>query len=501
MSRTNRFLYNANLSLMLQVVTIIAGFIVPRFMLTCYGSEIYGLVASVTQFISYFALVEAGLSTAAVSALYKPLAENDHDRVNAILSAGRHLYNQTGYIFVSLVLGFAIIYPIFIKSASVTLIEVFLLVLIIGCSGALEFFTMAKYRILLVADQKIYVISIASICAIILNTIIIVVLAEHRVNIVLLKAVALCAVFLRSIILYFYFKHAYKNINYQVQPDNKALAKRWDALYLQILGTVHLSAPIIIATIFTSLKMVSIYAIYNMILGGIAGLLSVTISGLFASFGDVIAKGEQDILQKAYQEFELVYYMLITWVYSCSIILIMPFIKLYTQGITDANYYVPILGILFVVNGLLYNIKGPQGVLVQSAGLFKETRVQTSIQGLIAVIGGIIFVQYWGLSGLLIGIILSNIYRDIDLLFFIPKNVTKLKVRISFYRILVIFVCFAITQIPFIFINIDISNYLQWIQYAVVVGIYSLIVVVTINVICDKAVLMGVIKRFSSVVS
>ncbi len=99
-----------------------------------------------------------------------------------------------------------------------------------------------------------------------------------------------------------------------------------------MLGSVHSGAPVIIATLFTSLKMVSVYSIYNMVLGGIAGLLSVAVNGLFASFGDVIARNEQNILQQAYQEFELVYYMLITWVYSCSIVLIMPFIKLYTQG-------------------------------------------------------------------------------------------------------------------------------------------------------------------------
>ena len=45
---------------------MIAGFITPRFMLTAYGSEINGLISSILQFISYFNLVEAGLSSAAV---------------------------------------------------------------------------------------------------------------------------------------------------------------------------------------------------------------------------------------------------------------------------------------------------------------------------------------------------------------------------------------------------------------------------------------------------
>lgn len=496
MNRSKVFLYNSSSAALLQIITVIAGFIIPRIMLTVYGSEINGLVTSISQFIGYFNLVEAGLASAAVYLLYKPLAEEDTKGINAILSASRHFYNQSGYIFVSLVLGLAVIYPAFIKSSAVGTLEIAILVLVLGCSGALEFFTMSKYRVLLTADQKVYVLSLASICSIILMTIIIAVLASYEVNIVVVRAVALCAVFLRSFILHFYVKRNYDYVDYYKEPNNAALNKRWDALYLQILGSVHTGAPVIIATLFTSLKTVSVYSIYNMVLGGIAGLLSVAVNGLFASFGDVIARNEQNVLQQAYQEFELVYYMLITWVYSCSIVLIMPFIKLYTQGVHDVNYNVPLIGFLFVLNGLMYNIKTPQGMLVISAGLFKETRVQTTIQGLIAVVAEVILAQFWGLAGILVGAILSNLYRDIDLLFFIPRNVTRLPVRNTFYRIVRIFICGIIIIFPFKYITIHAVSYLYWIQSAILVSIYAALVVLLINVILDRKIFLSVMRRF-----
>ena len=497
MSRSVNIINNSLAAAMLHVFTIIAGFIIPRIMLTVYGSEINGLVTSISQFIAYFNIVEAGLASAAVYSLYKPLADKDSAGISAILSASRNFYNQTGYIFVSLVLGLTIIYPALIKSASATTIEICILVFVIGCSGALEFFTMSKYRVLLTADQKLYVLSIASICSIALSTLIIVVLAKLGFSIVVVRAVALSAVFLRSFILYFYVRKNYKNVDYYAKPNNDALKKRWHAFYLQLLGIIQLGAPVIIATFFTNLKTVSVYSIYNVVLGGISGLLSIVINGLYASFGDVIAKNEQDILQKAYQEFELVYYMIITWVYSCSFVLIMPFIKLYTKGVKDADYYVPIIGVLFVVNGLMHNIKTPQGMMVFSAGLFKETRVQTTIQGSIAVIAEIVFVQFWGLAGILAGSILSNLYRDIDLLFFIPRNVTELRVRKSFYRIVRIFVCVGISIIPFAYIGIKVDSYLQWVQNAIFVGFYAFFVIFVINIIFDRKVLLGAIRRLS----
>ena len=196
----------------------------------------------------------------------------------------------------------------------------------------------------------------------------------------------------------------------------------------------------------------------------------------------MIARKQQDILQKTYQEFELVYYAIIAWAFSCTMVLIMPFIKLYTAGITDANYNLPLIAVLFTLNGLLHNLKTPQGMLVISAGLYRETRWQVTIQGLIAVIGGVVFVQYWGLAGILMGSILSNIYRDIDLLFYIPRKLTKLRVRNSFVRMIRVFICSIIIYLPFLeFVHIDCSNYLEWVGWAIITAAYAFIVVVIAN--------------------
>lgn len=496
MNRTRNFLYNSLTAALLQIVTVAAGFIIPRIILVHYGSDINGLVTSITQFIAYFNLVEAGLAGAAVYALYKPLADNDYKSINAVLSATRRFYILSGYIFVALTLGLALIYPAFVKTADLSPVGVGILVLILGVSGAMDFFTMAKYRALLTADQKLYVLSLASIVAIILNTVIITVLAYWGASIVVLRLVALLSVFARSLIFSIYVKLKYPYIDYKEKPDNEALNKRWDALYLQILGSVHSGAPVIIATVFTTLPMISVYAIFNMVVGGVSGIVGIFTSGLSASFGDVIMRNEQKVLQKAYQEFELMYYALITWAFSCTMILIMPFMKLYTAGITDVNYNLPLIGMLFTINGLLYSLETPQGMLVISAGLYKETRRQTIIQGLIAVVGGVIFVQFWGLAGILLGSIVSNIYRAIDLLFYIPRKVTNLRVRSTFYRWIRIFICFGLICLPFVsYIQIDCSSFLEWTGWAVITAIYALLVVVIINYIFDRKVFGDVISR------
>lgn len=499
-NRTKSFIYNSITAALFQLAVFVTGFIVPRIMLVNYGSEINGLVTSITQFIAYFNLVEAGLAGAAIYALYKPLADDDHISINAILSATNRFYILSGYIFVALTIGLALIYPFFVKTSQISPLSVGVLVIILGVSGALEFFTMAKYRALLTADQKMYIISLASIVAIVLYTVIIAVLAYNGASVVVLRLVALLSVFARSLILYTYVRFRYTYINYKEAPNNEALNKRWDALYLQVLGVVHTGAPVIIATIFTSLKMVSVYSIFNMVVAGVSGVVGIFTSGLSASFGDVIARNEQAVLQKAYQEFELMFYMLISWVFSCTMVLIMPFIRLYTAGINDVNYNIPLIGLLITINGLLYSLKTPQGMLVISAGLYRETRLQVTIQGLIAVIGGVIFVHFGGLAGILLGSILSNIYRDIDLLFYIPHKLTKLRVRTSFYRMLRVIICFGLINWPFIqYIQIDCDNFWEWINWSGITVVYAIFVVVIINYLFDRQVFMDVVGRIKSI--
>ncbi|KLE14594.1 hypothetical protein [Clostridium sp. C8] len=500
MERTKKFFYNSVSSAVLQIITMIVGIIIPRIVLKYYGSEINGLVSSISQFISYFTVVEAGLAGAATYALYKPLADSNFSEVNGIVSAAKKFYTQSGYIFVSLVLGLALIYPSFVKVDNISNLSVIFLVIVLGFNGILEFFTLSKYRVLLTADQKSYVISLASIVQIIINTVIIFILSRLKVDVVIVRAVALISILLRSVILMIYVKSRYNYLNYNVKPNKKALNKRWDALYLQILGSVQTGAPIILATILTNLKSVSIYSIYNMILSGINGILGIFINGLSSSFGDLIVRKQMDALKKAFNEFEFLYYNIVTIVYSISFVTIMPFIKIYTKGITDVNYNLPIVGFLFVLNGVLNSIKVPQGMLVISAGMFKETRIQSTIQALIIIVFGVILTPKYGINGILIASCLSNLYRDIDLWIFVSKKITNLPIKNTLIRVIIIIIEITVVCIPFKFISFSVNNFMQFIILAIIVGIYSTLIIIIFSFMFNKLELYGVLLRLKSII-
>lgn len=500
MTRTKKFMYNTIATAMYQIVVMLVGFITPRILLQYYGSEINGLVSSINQFITYFSLVEAGIAGAAVYSLYKPLAENNNDKISAIVSASKKFYEQSGWIFTLLVFGMALVYPLFVTTQELESTLVAVLVVALGAKGFLEFFTLAKYRVILTADQKTYVVSNTSTIYVLLQMLIIVIMSMRKCNIVIVYTVAILALFARSFILMIYVKKKYPYINYKAKPDTKALDKRWDALFLQVLQTVQTGAPVIMATVFTTLKDVSIYSVFNMVLVGINGVLSIFTSGLSASFGDVIARKEEDNLKVVYKDFEYTYYLLISIVYSVSFVMLMSFVNIYTLDITDANYNQPIIGFLFVLNGLLYNLKTPQGTLVISAGLYKETRWRTLIQALIIITVGIALAPTLGIVGILLASCLSNIYRDIDLLCFVPKYITKTKIKETIKNWIMLVLIILLTILPACYIEINPNNFIEWIINALVYTIYATIITLIVGILFNKTQFKAIMTRIKNMV-
>ena len=469
-------------------------------MIKTYGSEVNGVVSSITQFITYFKLVEAGLSGASIYALYKPLADNDLIKINAVVSSSKYFYYLSGYIFLALTAGFVLIYPIFFKTLALSKIEVGLLVLVSGVAGSLEFFTLAKYRVLLSADQRVYIISLGSTVSTIINTLIIVALTNLNVNIVVLRTVALLAVFSRSFILWLYVRKNYKHVCFNEKADKNLIAKRWDAFYLQVLGGIHAGAPIVLATICTSFELVSVYSVYNIIMVGITSAINIVSNGVSAYFGHIIAKKEIKHLQKTYLEYQFIFYNFITFIYTVSIIMIMPFIRLYTRNITDINYYIPAIGWLIVINGLLYSLKTPQGSLVISAGMYRETRWQTTVQGIIAILLGAILASVWGLEGILLGFIISNIYRVIDLVIFVSKYITEMPPLKTIKRILISIFNFIFIWIAFRFVDINVTSYYGWAKYATFVSLIVVFIIILVGFITDKEDMANVIYRLRRMV-
>ena len=105
---------NTITALILQIITVLYGLIIPRLILGAYGSEVNGLVQSVSQFLGVITLLELGVGQVIQSALYKPLAEKDKEKISCILKSGEKFFRWIALILLFYVIVLTCAYPVII---------------------------------------------------------------------------------------------------------------------------------------------------------------------------------------------------------------------------------------------------------------------------------------------------------------------------------------------------------------------------------------------------
>ena len=445
MNRKKLFIINVVFSLLLQLITLISGFILPKIMLSFYGSEINGLVTSINQFINYCSLIEMGLTGSAVAVLYKPLAEDNFDEVNKIVSTSKVYYIKVGFIFSLLVVILSIIYPLFVKSDTLKYYEILFLVLILGASGCFEFFGMAKYRVLLTADQKSYIINIATCVSTIINVIVIFLFCKLGLSVIFVRLIAISSIVSRLVILYLYCKIRYRNVKFNSTTDKKLLSSRWDVLLSQISDSLQKSAPIIIITFVLSLSDVSVFSVYNIVIAGVISVLYGLTSTCYPLFGNVIAKKEEHTLVKAFDVYEYGYLIICTLIYIVTAFQINSFVQLYTKGVDDANYMLGYVGVFFAFYGLSYGIRTPFYTLILANNNFREMRYYNIIQTVLSIVLGVVFTVLWGILGVLIAFITGNVLYFVFSFIVVKKNFRYLHLSYSLLKYVSVVIAFIIS--------------------------------------------------------
>ncbi|MCG7406103.1 polysaccharide biosynthesis C-terminal domain-containing protein [Paenibacillus sp. ACRRX] len=488
-------LYNLIANLLLQFVTAAVGIILPRLIIEAYGSNMNGMISSINQFLRYLSLVEAGLGAASIAALYKPLAASNIGEVNAVLSASRLFYRRAGIIFAVLVVGCAVCYP-FLVHGQVPVITSSVMVLILAGSGLVEYFIIGKYRVLLMADQKSYVISLIQTIGVILNAVVSVVLIMSGFDVLITQTAATLIFVSRVLLVKWYVRREYKEVNYRAVPNHKALDRRWDAFIHQLNTLIVYAAPVVIITICCSLSEVSVYAVYNMVFVAVNMFVSAFSNGLMASFGHVIASGERGSLLRQFGAYEYMYYAVLTAAYACAAILILPFLRLYTSGIHDAVYIRPELAALFIVVGIVSNVRLPHYTLIQAAGHFRETKYPSIVESIINLVVSIILVQWFGMIGVMLGSICSHLYRTPELIRYTSKHILEHSAKQTIVRIIRLVILSAIAITPFLFVFVpEPASVMNWLLWAIIAGTVVLFIIVIGNVLLEPETARQVWKQ------
>ena len=469
-------------NLCLQIVTAICGFILPPLIIQTFGSSINGMVSSITQFIAYLNLVEAGVGGASVAALYKPIALKDIEKRNEILSATVKSYNKSGFIFTALIVILAFVYPVLVRT-QVDFKVAFIMVFVLGISGVAEFFLIGKYRVLLTADKKIYVISTIQIVALILSTLVSILLIKLGASIVIIKFVSSIIYLGRFLLLAFYVRKKYLNLDFHETPDLLAIKQSRNVFVHSIGRLVVFNSPLVIITIFCSLEDVSVYAVYAMVFNAVNMLLGAFSNGMQAFLGESLVQDSLDNTRRIFYRYEKMFFCIEGMCYALTYVLILPFMNLYTSNLRDTEYFRPDIAILFLCIGILNNTREPSNKLIDAAAHFKKTQWRSVLEAIINVFASIIFTLLLGFKGVLLGGICSYLYRTLDILIYSAKHILQSNPLKDFIPIFIWGIYYFGMSKLILLKTVTISSYLNWIIYACIVGLIMSVPILVVSVI------------------
>ena len=490
--RKKKAFINIFFSLLLQLTTVIAGFIVPRLFIGKFGSSVNGLVNSIGSFVGYITLLQSGVGSAVKASLYKPLAQKDKNQLCVIAKTSSDFFAKIAVATVIYLGVLAFVFPA-ILAKEYDWLYTASLVIIIGVSTAAQYFFGITYQMILEADQRSYVYSIVQICTVIINTILIVVLIRINCSVQIVKGASALIFVIRPIVIGLYTKRAY-GITAKVKADKSLINQRWDSFIQAIALFIHQKTDIFVLTIFATFSDISIYSVYVMITTGLSTLLSAIDLAVRSAFGNIIACEEEENLKSSFNAYNTLMHMLATICFATAAVTIYSFISVYVSNVTDANYIQPVFGIIIITAELVYVLRMPYNSIVYAAGKFKETKIPAAIEAGINITLSIALVPIWGLAGVAVGTLVAMSYRCCAFIYYLKSDVLRLSILAQVKRFAITFVNYFVIIFIGTTIIVDTDSYISWFHWAGGVFIGASIITLVLNYLVDKKNTTGAIK-------
>lgn len=496
-SRTRRAKWNIASSLMAQAVSAACGLIVPQLMIRTFGSELFGATASIANFLAYISLIEGGIAGVARAALYKPLADGDIKAVSGVYHEITRFFRTIGIVFVIYSVCLACCYRSIVGNTSLEWLFSFGLVLVISFSTMGQYFFGISNSILIQSDQRHYVLNILSILTVITNTLSIIVLTYIGCSIIVVKLVSSCIYIIRPMIMSLYVKRHYRIISPGERARSMTLNQKWTGLGQHIAYFLHSNTDVVVLTIFADLKTVAVYSVYNMIVAGIRDLTSAFYNGLEAVFGNMYAKGEMEGLNKVFGYYETLISVVAVTLYSATAVLIVPFVKIYTMGVTDTNYVIPEFAIMAVLAEMVYTLRTPYHYLSNAANRFKETRAAAYGEAVINILLSIILVFRFGIVGVVAATLAATAFRSVFYAIYISKHILHRRMSSYIKRNVLNGLAFAA-----IFMAgsrsvslVGTENFLKWVICGLLVFAISAVISTVTNVVFYREDILAILSR------
>lgn len=395
-------------------VSFVLQFISRTVFIYYLGEGYLGINGLFTNVLGVLSFAELGIGTAINFSLYKPVAEQNIEKIKAYM-----FYYKWAYRIIALIVSIlgVVLIPfldiLVTDPGDVGNIAVYYCIYLFNT--VTSYFVSYKYS-LVNAEQKNYIYTninlIINASTIVIQIISLIIWKNFMAYLLVAAGFGV----IQKIFISVYFDKLYpylkdKNVNKLSKDEKKTLIDKVKALIIHKIGdvSVHQTDNIIVSA-FVSTKMVGLLSNYNLIISTISGCINILFNSVTGSLGNMVATETKEYQYQIFKKYRFIGFWFYGFTAIALAILMSPFITLWigdrmvvnvaTINLIVLDYYM--IGQRICLN----NIKS-------AAGVFEPDKYVALLQAVVNLIASIVLVKLIGLPGVYLGTIMQGMLSSI----------------------------------------------------------------------------------------
>lgn len=407
--RVHRSVMNIKVGMLFYVLSLLLAFFSRKIFLDCLGAEFIGLTGMLMNIMSFLSVAELGIGTSIVYFLYKPLQEENHQKINEVMSMLAFLYRCIGGIISLTGLVVSLFFPWWFDRLSTGLPLVYFAFYAFLASSAAGY--VFNYKQLLVsANQKQYLVNAYFQTIAITQSLVQILLAWYYRNLYLWVAVGLLFTIIGIIVFNYRIRQLYPWLRINLKEGRQNLKKYPEVLHKtrqifvqRIKDFILYRSDELLVGIFVNVTQVAFYGNYTIITSKLNFLVNILSDGMNAGVGNLVAEGNDQNTMKVFWELTAIRFLICGIVIFGLLLFIQPFVTCWfgpQYRLSDTIVYLLVFNIfIFLSRGVVENYISAHGLFSDVWAAWIELVLNLSVTLCLA--------PFYGIVGILLGKVIS----------------------------------------------------------------------------------------------
>lgn len=416
MARTKNSIKNIIFALCLQGVTVVSNFVIRTIMIRRLGMQSVSLNGLFTEVLAALSMAELGVGTAIIYNLYKPLAENDHQKVRQLMGLFKEAYRIIAVT--TFLVGLALCPWITYLVKSIHYPDAYIRLVYMLFVADLSMSYLFSYKVSLMnADQKSYVQSQISMAIkpaeIIIKIVVLLVTNNFVAYLVSSILVTFLGNLVRSYVVDRYYPWLGKNEEMLSKEERKEVFANIKNLFIKALsGKITSSTDNMLISALVDTLQVGYYSNYSLPIGVFRQLANqIAYGGVSASLGNLLVTEDEEKCTKVFYRLEYLFFVIAALSSVCVYCCITPFILAWLHS----EEFLLAQSIVFIccLNLFMEIVNRPLWSIMEVSGLFKYDKYVSIAGSVVNLVVSIVLGMKLGMLGIFIGTFMTYLVQSL----------------------------------------------------------------------------------------